>query len=570
MKKEKIVTIVLALVFIVVLVVTGTVIFKESRSEKIDTDTKQFVSELNQFVQSIDDDQPLSETKSQVSAKTIELQEKYSDGNGVGIETTEILNFLSGSNKKSTRELKLGLGDTMNKSESRLGGLLDKGSVKPQQVSIASSTVCANYGMDSKYCLDGTNKKLNAYVYINDENSTNWVLLLHGNTMNGKTIYNALGQMYADKGYNVIAPDFRGQGKSDGKVALGYLESLDSYDWIRYIHEKYRVKNLVVHGVSLGGATTIQLATNPDFANELRTTYHVRGFVDDCGYSSMTNVINGMFSVGDVSSLTAVLEKANVKLSEFEEKITSMFNGLNINVSGDEIDRIVNGEISIDQFEQEIAAKYGQQYEQSKQIINSISDKVCNGLSYEECIKNAYQFIQSSNNGNIPNFGGNVPNFGGNTPDFGGLNPNFGGNSQNLEEFKNAIGSYFPVQRREAKGSLMDNIIEKVIIDLLDVGLTSDNFEKYQNSFSTGRNFQAGDKVLIVHGQKDTTVKPENSVIVEAKAKEANTKLNHYWKVDGMPHAFVVIGVKKNDYKTLVHEFLDCVSNDLKCSDVGL
>ena len=79
---------------------------------------------------------------------------------------------------------------------------------------------------------------------------------------------------------------------------FGYLESLDIYDWIKDLNENYSVRygvktapsTIIVHGISLGGATTLQLSTNPDIAaakgmpyTKNLTQLNVKGFVDDCG-----------------------------------------------------------------------------------------------------------------------------------------------------------------------------------------------------------------------------------------------------------------------------------------------
>ena len=69
--------------------------------------------------------------------------------------------------------------------------------------------------------------KKNGYIYYSKDKSTKWVILVHGYMMNGKLMANSLAEMYLNKGYNVIAPDLRGFGRSKGSVAMGYLESLD-------------------------------------------------------------------------------------------------------------------------------------------------------------------------------------------------------------------------------------------------------------------------------------------------------------------------------------------------------
>lgn len=519
-------------------------IYENRKTVTIDNESKKFLSVLSSYVEDIDENADINAVKEQISEKTVELQKKYSGGNGVSIGTTDILNSLSSSAQSSTKDLKTELLEKINNLRDVIGGLITKSSVDPIVVTMSSASVCSIYGQDSEYCLDGVNKKLSANIYINDSDSTNWVLLLHGNSMDGKSIYNSLGSMYESNNYNVIAPDFRGQGNSDGAVAMGYLESLDSYDWIKYINNNYKVKNFVIHGVSLGGATTLQLATNPDFANELRNSYHVKGFVDDCGYTSMMNVVKGLISIGDTSSLSAIFANAEVTLSEFKEKVNSIFNGLNMETSIEDINQIFSGNVSLEEFENKLSIEYPFQYEDTKELVEGITEQYCEGNSYEDCLKNAYQQFsdQKLNNKNTSII-----------------------SKDNLfatvTDFNNTS---------DTSTSLIDSILEKAIIDLFNSGLTSDNFEKYQNSFSEGRNFNSNDKVLFIHGQSDTFVKPSNSVEAQSKAQEANTKFNYYWQVSGNPHAFIVIGMNKSDYATLIDKYLECISNDIKCSNVNL
>lgn len=548
--KKKIILAVVAIIVVVILLVVEITLYKSKNTTKLDTDTKTYVSELSKYVENIDDKKDLQETKEEVSNKIVSLQKKYPNSEGVSLSSLELLNTLSNTNATSTQNLKDTLQGALDKVGNTVEKLIYKSKVEPEVVTIPSSTVCAKYGSGSKYCLDGYNKKLNAYIYVNDENSTNWVILLHGNTMNGRAIYSALGKVYEENNFNVIAPDFRGQGKSDGKVAMGYLESLDSYDWIKYLNDNYNVKSLVVHGVSLGGATTIQLGTNQELSDSLRNKYHVKGFIDDCGYTSMTEVIKGMFQSGDSSSLSATLKNSGIDISKFKDSFKTIMNSLNIPVTNKDINSIINGKVSLDDFENELKNKYGNEYEESKKILNSIDLSQC-GTNYETCIKGAYDYVKDNNviNNNTSQISDS--------------------DKEKLNDFINNYAKSI-INKRDTSTSLVDTVIEKIIINLVDVGLTEQNFETYQNSFSTGRNFKSTDKVLIIHGDKDTTVRPNNADRVEQKAKEANTKLSYKWKVSGKPHAFVVIGMEKDNYYSLVKKYLNCIENDSACQSVSI
>lgn len=147
---------------------------------------------------------------------------------------------------------------------------------------------------------------LHASVYMHvDENgkpdSDKWAFLIHPNSYNGEKMANIVGPFYYEKGYNIFAPDLRGAGDSEGEVSLGFLDSLDVYDWLTKLNNEYNVKEVIVHGISLGGATTNFLSGIDGFMNngptKINTTIksirelNVVGLVEDCGYTDMKQFV---------------------------------------------------------------------------------------------------------------------------------------------------------------------------------------------------------------------------------------------------------------------------------------
>lgn len=176
-----------------------------------------------------------------------------------------------------------------------LGGILgnteNSNLPTPEDVYIDADTAVEFAGADYS-------AKLHASVYLNEE-SDNWVVLIHPFLLSGTSIAGTVGDFYYEKGYNIIAPDLRGFGDSEGSVALGFLESLDIYDWIIKLQE-YNPEKIYVHGISLGGATTNFLSGIDGFMNnapeEIRINkeiksleeLNVKGLIEDCGYTNMT------------------------------------------------------------------------------------------------------------------------------------------------------------------------------------------------------------------------------------------------------------------------------------------
>ena len=98
------------------------------------------------------------------------------------------------------------------------------------------------------------------------------------------------------------------------------------------------------------------------------------------------------------------------------------------------------------------------------------------------------------------------------------------------------------------------------------MGLTEQNYEKYSDSFSNGRHFPSGSKIMIIHGTGDTLVPHSNSNIVASNIPPA--ELLYKWDVPGAPHAFLLIGMHKNEYSNLVEKFTSCVL-DKNCTKIN-
>ncbi len=89
---------------------------------------------------------------------------------------------------------------------------------------------------------------------------------------------------------------------------MGYLESLDIWDWLTFLNSNYNVDEVIIHGISLGGATTLQLWGQKEQGRDLESQ-HVVGLVDDCGYTSMTGIIQGLLQTPEgIKELAEILE----------------------------------------------------------------------------------------------------------------------------------------------------------------------------------------------------------------------------------------------------------------------
>jgi|GEM_PF-1085276 len=87
-----------------------------------------------------------------------------------------------------------------------------------------------------------------------------------------------ISKMFNDAGYDVLAMDQRGHGKSDGgTITMGRLEAGDVVEWVKYMAERFPENRIVVYGASMGGNTVCRISdrTLPE---------QVVCLIDDCGY----------------------------------------------------------------------------------------------------------------------------------------------------------------------------------------------------------------------------------------------------------------------------------------------
>lgn len=444
--------------------------------------------------------------------------------------------------------------------DSLLGGLV--GTSSPSKtITMKSNTVCQSVA-DQKYCVD----KLSANVYITDTNSDKWAVLVHGNMMSGSLMYSAVGSMYTEQGYNVIAPDLRGFGNSDGSVAMGYLESLDVYDWIKDLNENWNNENrygvnvapntIVVHGVSLGGATTLQLATNPDIAaangtqpyTKNLTQLKVKGFVDDCGYTSMSGIITGMLSGGDTAQMSSLFSSLDISKLDFMSELQKVLDEFNIkgfenfDFSNIESGGLTSSNQDYFKYFEQFSNLFGQMYE-----------------GFENYSGNANQYQNQIPGIDLDSWNALFDKYGDNEYNFGDL-------SGLLPTSSSSIRPALMSASSTGTSNVLDGLVGKVLMNLVGVGLTEDNYDKYSNVFSSGRQFPAGSKVVIIHGTSDTTVPHSNADTVAANVSPAT--LLHKWDADGMPHAFIVVGSQKETYAKLISNFTKCIT-DSNCTSIS-
>ncbi|UPK46146.1 alpha/beta hydrolase [Paenibacillus pabuli] len=108
------------------------------------------------------------------------------------------------------------------------------------------------------------------------------VILAHGYSGKGMEMA-GFARFYAEKwGYNVLMPDDRGHGQSEGNIiGFGWLDRKDYVRWVHWVLGKVGMETeIVLHGISMGGATVLMTGGEvlPD---------QVKAIVSDCAYTSV-------------------------------------------------------------------------------------------------------------------------------------------------------------------------------------------------------------------------------------------------------------------------------------------
>lgn len=117
-------------------------------------------------------------------------------------------------------------------------------------------------------------------------------IVVHGYKDNCESFLD-LGIMYHDSlGYNILLPDLHGHGLSYGEdIQMGWKDRLDVLHWTKVAEEMFRdslyESRMVIHGVSMGAATTMCLS------GEEGLPPYIRAFVEDCGYTSVWDEFSG-------------------------------------------------------------------------------------------------------------------------------------------------------------------------------------------------------------------------------------------------------------------------------------
>ena len=107
-----------------------------------------------------------------------------------------------------------------------------------------------------------------------------WAICVHGYHDTFESM-GAIARQYWQAGWNVLMPDQRGHGKSEGTyVGWGYDERLDLLGWVNYVLRRDPEAEILLHGVSMGAAAVLM-------ASGGALPRQVKAAVSDCSYTTI-------------------------------------------------------------------------------------------------------------------------------------------------------------------------------------------------------------------------------------------------------------------------------------------
>ena len=129
-----------------------------------------------------------------------------------------------------------------------------------------------------------------------------WAVLLHGYTGWKEEMYHHAAEYYG-RGFNVLCPDLRCQGESEGDfIGMGWTDREDVILWVNNILAAYPDAEIVVQGESMGASCALML-------NGLNLPENIVCLISDCAYSDSVTMfrkqLKDWFSLPDIGFVSS-------------------------------------------------------------------------------------------------------------------------------------------------------------------------------------------------------------------------------------------------------------------------
>ncbi|RSD25603.1 alpha/beta hydrolase [Mesobacillus subterraneus] len=122
--------------------------------------------------------------------------------------------------------------------------------------------------------------KLKAHFLKNPHSNGQAVILAHGYKGNSEQMP-GITKFYYDQGFDVLKPDARGHGLSEGDyIGYGWHDREDYVKWSQYLVKATEAENIFLHGFSMGAATVLM-------ASGEKLPEQVKGIIADSAYTTV-------------------------------------------------------------------------------------------------------------------------------------------------------------------------------------------------------------------------------------------------------------------------------------------
>lgn len=121
---------------------------------------------------------------------------------------------------------------------------------------------------------------LSLHGWLAQNEGHRYAIVVHGYTGDGASMA-AFGEKFYERGFSVLQVECRGHGASEGNyIGMGWHDRLDMLTWIDTLIARDAQAEIMLFGISMGGATVMMTAGEPLPPN-------VKLVIEDCGYSSV-------------------------------------------------------------------------------------------------------------------------------------------------------------------------------------------------------------------------------------------------------------------------------------------
>ncbi|MFZ3589706.1 alpha/beta hydrolase [Bacillus sp. DJP31] len=118
-------------------------------------------------------------------------------------------------------------------------------------------------------------------VFLKNENSNGKAVILAHGYKGGKEQMPGITKFYYEQGFDILKPDARGHGESEGDyIGYGWHDRKDYQKWIQLLVSEKNETEILLHGFSMGAATVL-MTSGEELPSE------VKGIIADSGYTSV-------------------------------------------------------------------------------------------------------------------------------------------------------------------------------------------------------------------------------------------------------------------------------------------